>query len=196
MHLWKSLLSSCQPSCLQESAYRPITYEEDTSRVCLTFWTSSLPYSPSHLSYQDSQTTKTCLRKSGYHRLSSCSDIFAGCHTCASSSLPVSLFCLLYCINSVPVGNLIEIIIAIIRDMYGFIVVLIFIFFGFALIAVEFDQTQISYGDQLYGTFKILFASYDDGEYNVSQKLFTSLIVFLLNVVLLNLLISIMGGYL
>ena len=77
--------------------------------------------------------------------------------------------------------------------MYGFVVVLIFIFFGFALIAVEFDQTQISYGDQLYGTFKILFASYDDGEYNVSQKLFTSLIVFLLNVVLLNLLISIMG---
>ena len=77
--------------------------------------------------------------------------------------------------------------------MYGFVVVLIFIFFGFALIAVEFDQAQNSYGSQLYGTFKILFANYDDEHYNVSQKLFTSLIVFLMNVVLLNLLISIMG---
>ena len=77
--------------------------------------------------------------------------------------------------------------------MYGFVVVLIFIFFGFALIAIEFDEAQTSYGDQLYGTFKILFANYDDGEYNVSQKLSTALIVFLLNVVLMNLLISIMG---
>ena len=77
--------------------------------------------------------------------------------------------------------------------MYGFVVVLIFIFFGFALIFLEFSEGQTAYGDQLYGTFKILFAGYDDTDYNVSQKLFTSLILFLLNVVLLNLLISIMG---
>ena len=77
--------------------------------------------------------------------------------------------------------------------MYGFIVVLIFIFFGFALIFLEFSEGKTAYGDQLYGTFKILFAGYDDTDYNVSQKLFTSLILFLLNVVLLNLLISIMG---
>ena len=91
-------------------------------------------------------------------------------------------------------GNLIEIIVAIIRDMLGFTIVLIFIFIGFALISVEFDEAATPYGDQLYSTFKILFASYDDSQYNVSQKLFTSLIVFLLNVVLLNLLISIMGS--
>ena len=77
--------------------------------------------------------------------------------------------------------------------MLGFTIVLIFIFIGFALISVEFDKTAVPYGDQLYNTFKILFASYDDSQYNSSQKLFTSLIVFLLNVVLLNLLISIMG---
>ena len=77
--------------------------------------------------------------------------------------------------------------------MYGFVVVLIFIIFGFALIAVEFDQAQVPYGYQLYGTFKILFANYNDEDFNVSQKLFFSVIVFLLNVVLLNLLISIMG---
>ena len=77
--------------------------------------------------------------------------------------------------------------------MYGFIIVLIFIFFGFALIFLEFSEGKTAYGDQLYGTFKILFAGYDDTDYSVSQKLFTSLILFLLNVVLLNLLISIMG---
>ena len=77
--------------------------------------------------------------------------------------------------------------------MYGFIVVLIFIFFGFALIFLEFSEGKTAYGDQLYSTFKILFADHDDSDYNVSQKLFTSLILFLLNVVLLNLLISIMG---
>ena len=77
--------------------------------------------------------------------------------------------------------------------MYGFIVVLIFIFFGFALIFLEFSEGKTAYGDQLYSTFKILFADHDDSNYNVSQKLFTSLILFLLNVVLLNLLISIMG---
>ena len=77
--------------------------------------------------------------------------------------------------------------------MYGFVVVLIFIFFGFALIFLELSEAKTAYGDHLYGTFKILFGEPEDSDYSVSQKLFTSLIVFLLNVVLLNLLISIMG---
>ena len=77
--------------------------------------------------------------------------------------------------------------------MYGFIIVLIFIFVGFALISVEFDQDQTPYTDQLYNTFKILFANYDYSSFSSSQKFFTALIVFLLNVVLLNMLISIMG---
>ena len=90
-------------------------------------------------------------------------------------------------------GNLIETIISILRDMYGFIIVLLFIFIGFALISLEFNRGEIEYGDQLYDTFKVLFGQFDDTTFNVSQKLFTALILFILNVVLLNLLISIMG---
>ena len=76
--------------------------------------------------------------------------------------------------------------------MYGFIIVLIFIFFGFALIFLEFNRDQ-DYGDQLYGTYKVLYGDIDDSDKDVSQKLFLSLILFILNVILLNLLISIMG---
>ena len=90
------------------------------------------------------------------------------------------------------IGNLIEVIISIVKDMMAFTTVLVFIFIGFSLILTEFDTTGLQYGDQLYATFKLLFANYDDSDVP-SQKLFTSLIVFLLNVVLLNLLVSIMG---
>ena len=76
--------------------------------------------------------------------------------------------------------------------MMAFTTILVFIFVGFSLILTEFDTAGLQYGDQLYATFKLLFANYDDSDVP-SQKLFTSLIVFLLNVVLLNLLVSIMG---
>ena len=77
--------------------------------------------------------------------------------------------------------------------MYGFIIVLIFIFVGFALIFLNFDRESAVYGDQLYGTYNVMFGNVNDSDFSVSQKLFASLILFLLNVVLLNLLISIMG---
>lgn len=71
---------------------------------------------------------------------------------------------------------------------------LVFIFIAFALVFMIFrSRDGGGYGDQLYMTYMVLFASYDDEDYNISQKLFLSLILFLLNVVLLNLLISIMG---
>ena len=77
--------------------------------------------------------------------------------------------------------------------MYEFVIVLIFIFFGFALVALEFNNAENPYLDELYGTYKILYANYDDTTFSVSQKIITSSVVFLMNVVLLNLLISIMG---
>lgn len=78
------------------------------------------------------------------------------------------------------------------RDMYGFIVILIFLFVGFSLIFTEFDHTVV-YGAQLYATYGVLYGNVTDINFNVSQKLFAAVIIFLLNVVLLNLLISIMG---
>ena len=78
--------------------------------------------------------------------------------------------------------------------MYGFIVVLVFLFLGFTLISVKFDRGEALYGDLLYATFRLQFGSYDDSSYGVFQKLLTAFIVFLLNVVLLNMLISIMAA--
>ena len=78
------------------------------------------------------------------------------------------------------------------KDMFGFIIIITFIVIGFALIFLEFQREDV-YGRQLYSTYQVLYGNVADDSFNVSQKLFAALILFLLNVVLLNLLISIMG---
>ena len=76
--------------------------------------------------------------------------------------------------------------------MFSFILVLTFIFVGFALIFKEFSKSE-EYKDQIYMTYKVLYGTYDDSNYGVSEKIVLSLILFLLNVVFLNMLISIMA---
>lgn len=71
-------------------------------------------------------------------------------------------------------------------------VIICFIIIGFSLIFLSFNRDD-GYATHLYGAYQVLYGNYDDSEYSVSQKLIVSLILFLLNVLLLNLLISIMG---
>lgn len=69
-----------------------------------------------------------------------------------------------------------------------------FIVVGFALIFLEFARDDGNpYGVQIYSTYQMLYATVPSDVDSVSQKLFAALILFLLNVVLLNMLISIMG---
>ena len=76
--------------------------------------------------------------------------------------------------------------------MFAFIVILVFIIIGFALIFLEFARDNV-YGVQVYSTYQVLYGNVPEDVTTVSQQLFAALILFLLNVVLLNLLISIMG---
>ena len=78
------------------------------------------------------------------------------------------------------------------RDMSAFIIILVFIVMGFALIFLEFQRDDV-YGVQLYSTYQVLYGNVPEEVSTVSQQLFAALILFLLNVVLMNLLISIMG---
>ena len=84
--------------------------------------------------------------------------------------------------------------------MTGFITIMAFITIGFSLIFLEFnrsyaseDYPEESYPAHLYNTYKLIYADSDDSQYDFSQKLILSFILFLFNVLLLNLLISIMG---
>ena len=76
--------------------------------------------------------------------------------------------------------------------MLGFIIIIIFIIIGFSLIFMEFQREQI-YGNQLYSTYQVLYGNVADEDFNPSQKVIATIILFALNVILLNLLISIMG---
>ena len=69
------------------------------------------------------------------------------------------------------------------------------IIFGFSIIFLVFEREN-EYGIYLYNTYSILYGPLDiddDAKYSVSLKLIMVVIAFLLNVLLLNLLISIMG---
>ena len=84
----------------------------------------------------------------------------------------------------------------VVYDMAGFIVIIASIVIGFSLIFLTFNRNSAEpaeYPVHLYGTYLMLYGNFDDGDYSFSQKLLLSLILFALNVVLLNLLISIMG---
>jgi len=89
-------------------------------------------------------------------------------------------------------GSLLQTIISIVQDMFGFIIVITLIIIGFSIIFLEFDREN-EYGVHLYGAYNVLYGNFDDSEYGVSQKLLVAAILFLLNVILLNMLISIMG---
>jgi len=88
--------------------------------------------------------------------------------------------------------DLIFIIIQIIKDMRGFIIILMLIIFGFSIIFNIFDR-DILYKDHLNYTYGVLYGLPDGEELSDSQIVIVSVISFLLNVVLLNMLISIMG---
>src|SRR5688572_15224958 len=97
-------------------------------------------------------------------------------------------------------GNLIQVILTTLADMMGFIIIIALIICGFSLIFLSFarhgesdEDEDNSYGRYLYDAYQVLYGPLGDEGFSFSQKLLMSFILFLLNVVLLNLLISIMG---
>ena len=87
---------------------------------------------------------------------------------------------------------MIRAIIEIIRDMWGFILILAVIIIGFSLIFFEFDR-EPGYPEQLLQAYNMLFSNFETEDLNLSQILLFLTIAFLLSVILLNLLIAIMG---
>ena len=73
--------------------------------------------------------------------------------------------------------------------MHGFIIVLVFTLAGFALTWLNFSGD----GSTNVSTYNIIFGNFKNADFGASQKLFASIILLLLNVVLLNLFISMMG---
>ena len=90
---------------------------------------------------------------------------------------------------------------SVLADILGFIIIIGFIIFGFSLIFMEFQRdTDRQYVHYLFASYKLLYATFDDSGFNSqddatagTNKFFLALILFILNVLLLNLLISIMG---
>ena len=90
----------------------------------------------------------------------------------------------------------------VVKDMFSFGVIIGLIIIGFSISFVAFGIGNVSetetgpYGAYLYNAYSSLFGPIDDpeyGDYELSQKILIAVIAFLLNVILLNLLISIMG---
>jgi len=94
-----------------------------------------------------------------------------------------------------PTRNLIQVVITIVKDMISFIIVIALIIVGFSVIFLVFNR-EAGYGDYLYEAYNVLYGPADIGDdaaWPFSQKLIMAALAFFLNVVLLNLLISIMG---
>jgi len=94
-----------------------------------------------------------------------------------------------------PLGNLIQVVITIVKDMVSFIIIIALIIVGFSVIFLVFNR-EAGYGDYLYEAYNVLYGPMDIDEgaaWPFSQKLIMAVLAFFLNVVLLNLLISIMG---
>lgn len=77
--------------------------------------------------------------------------------------------------------------------MWAFCLVIFLIIIGFSLIFLEFDR-DTEYKDQLYATYNLLYGGSDYDGFSPSQLIFLAVILFFLNVVLLNMLITIMGN--
>ncbi len=77
--------------------------------------------------------------------------------------------------------------------MKSFIIIIALIIIGFSFIFLVFDRGH-DYGVYLYNAYNFLYGPSGNEDFsNFSEKLLMCIIAFLLNVVLLNLLISIMG---
>ena len=87
---------------------------------------------------------------------------------------------------------MIQVIITIVNDMKSFIIIIALIITGFSFIFLVFDRGH-DYGVYLYNAYNFLYGPSGSEDSNFSEKLLMCIIAFLLNVVLLNLLISIMG---
>ena len=80
----------------------------------------------------------------------------------------------------------------VVNDMKSFIIIIALIIIGFSFIFLVFNRGRL-YGYYLYNAYGSLYGPVDDEDSSPSEKFFIALIAFLLNVILLNLLISIMG---
>ena len=93
-------------------------------------------------------------------------------------------------------GSLIQVIITIANDMRSFMLIIFLLIIGFSLVFLIFEHSRgenHSYGLYLYNAYNFLYGPVgDDSMTNFSQRVFMCLMAFLLNVLLLNLLISIM----
>jgi len=91
-----------------------------------------------------------------------------------------------------PTRNLIQVVVTVVNDMKSFIIIIALIIIGFSFIFLVFNRGRL-YGYYLYNSYGSLYGPVDDDDSSSSEKFFIALIAFLLNVILLNLLISIMG---
>jgi len=94
-----------------------------------------------------------------------------------------------------PTRNLIQVVITITKDMLSFITIIALIIIAFSIIFLVFNR-EAGYGDYLYQAYNVMYGPLDVEEetpWPFSQKLIMAVLAFFLNVVLLNLLISIMG---
>lgn len=83
--------------------------------------------------------------------------------------------------------------IEIIWDMRSFALMLLFIFFSFAIIFMIFDQEgTATFGQQLLLAYNYLFANYESEGFSASLYVFFIVFTILLAVVLINMLIAIM----
>jgi len=101
-----------------------------------------------------------------------------------------------------PIRNFMEIFGTAVKDMLSFGVIIGLIIIGFSITFVAFGIGNVSetelgpYGAYLYNAYSSLYGPVGDpdyGAYDLSQKILIAVIAFLLNVILLNLLISILG---
>jgi len=91
-----------------------------------------------------------------------------------------------------PTRNLIQVIVTILSDMKSFIIIIAMIIIGFSFVFLFFNKGSL-WGFYLMDSYGSMYGPIDGDDPNFSQKLIICFISFLLNVVLLNLLISIMG---
>ncbi len=94
-----------------------------------------------------------------------------------------------------PTRNLIQVVMTVVKDMVSFITIIVLIIVGFSVIFLVFNR-EAGYGDYLYEAYNVMYGPVDIDEgaaWPFSQKLIMAMLAFFLNVVLLNLLISIMG---
>jgi len=94
-----------------------------------------------------------------------------------------------------PTRNLIQVVLTILKDMVSFIIIIASIIVALSLVFLVFNR-EAGYGNYLYEAYNVLYGPTDIGDgaaWPFSQKLIMAVLAFFLNVVLLNLLISIMG---